>query len=39
MIEIKESTYDDIKNIQKLWVDADVMNISGQADYTKLKKA
>ena len=25
MIEIKESTYDDIKNIQGLWADADVM--------------
>ena len=25
MIEIKESTYDDIKNIQELWADADVM--------------
>ena len=25
MITIKESTYDDIKNIQSLWADADVM--------------
>ena len=25
MIEIKESTYDDIKKIQGLWADADVM--------------
>ena len=25
MIEIKETTYDDIKNVQSLWADADVM--------------
>lgn len=25
MIEIRESTYDDVKNIQGLWADADVM--------------
>ena len=29
MITIKESTYDDIKNIQSLWVDGDVMKYIG----------